>query len=799
MKKIKLLILFLILMFPVMVEAYGIENYYIDATIEKSGSILVEEYFNLTGQFNGMERIIKYANDDAYEFDPSMNSFGGSTIHNGSSLQILEVRAVPIDSDFSFDNIDGKLFNSTSSAEKGDYGVYEENSVNNGKSLLIYNPSSYNQAFYIKYRINNIAINHNDIAEIGWNVIGDEFRESIGNFKLSLHIPENTNVRTWAHGPLNGKVSIVDSENILVTISNVSSYRAIDVRAVFDLDVISESTKYTNTNALDKIILYETDKAEQANFERQNKEKIIINDAIYYTNQFEVNPTRYNYNLALDAVNMISDDNLRNEYLQKISILKKELDEEEEKSARDAVEWALKNPEYVWYIDAQEKIQVLDNVDVKKELLEKLLVVEETIKKVELNKEKRNYFFGGLLTVIILGVGYYVYKTYRKDPKVEFNQLYLRDIPSDFSPEVVSYLFHKKIIDNSLSASLLDLIQRKVVIVEKLKRNNYKLTLNEGNDNMVTYIESKLLDLIFHGNQSIETKELKNYAKRKYNSYIKKWDAYQSAATNDSKNKLFYKSDIKVNKKSSDSDSAWIMILFIIMFLMIFFPILMLFILILYLIAFFGYFLYKSIKNYLNNPNSDHKKTIITILYLVFIGLSIYMIIGINVLQHYYKQSAYMYLFTIILSIAFLIVLYNKKQRTETGSLEYKKWKALKNFLNDFGRFHDKEVLEVTLWEKYLVYATLFGCSKKILKSMKLEFQNIPNNILDNDMDLYVVSRSLTSSIKSSYGVAKSARSAANAASSSSSSGGFSSSSGGGGGFSSGGGSFGGGGGGGRF
>ena len=87
-----------------------------------------------------------------------------------------------------------------------------------------------------------------------------------------------------------------------------------------------------------------------------------------------------------------------------------------------------------------------------------------------------------------------------------------------------------------------------------------------------------------------------------------------------------------------------------------------------------------------------------------------------------------MYLFTIILSIAFLIVLYNKKQRTETGSLEYKKWKALKNFLNDFGRFHDKEVLEVTLWEKYLVYATLFGCSKKILKSMKLEFQNIPNN-----------------------------------------------------------------------
>lgn len=794
MKKIKLLILFFILMFPVMVDAYGIENYYVDATIEKDGSILVQEYFNLTGQFNGMERIIKYANNDAYEFDPTMTSFGGSSIHNGSDLEILEVRAVPIDSNFLFNNIGGTLFNRTSSAEKGDYGVYKESLAISGKSLLIYNPSSYNQAFYIKYRINNIAIKHNDVAEIGWNVIGNELSETIGNFKLSLHIPGNTNVRAWAHGPLNGKVNIVDSENVLFTISNVSSYRAIDVRATFDLNVINESSKYTNTNALDKIILYETDKAEQANYERQNKEKVIINDATYYTNQFIINTTRDNYKLAIESVNKISDSNLRDEYLQKISMSKKELDKEEEKIARDVVKWALKNPEYVWYKDAQEKVRVLDNMDVKLELFEKLLVVEETIKKDELNKEKKNYFFGGLLIFIVVILGHYVYRTYRKDPKVEFNQLYLRDIPSDCSPEVVSYLFHKKIIDNSLAASLLDLIQRKVIIVEKLKRNNYKLILNESNDNMVTYIESKILDLIFHSNQSIETKELKKYAERNYDSYISKWDSYQNTALNTSKNKLFYKSDIKTNSKSIESNSVWLIILFIIMFLMMFFPIMMLFILILYLIAVLGYYAYKYIKLYFSNPNSDHKKTIITILYLGFIGVSIYMMIVINVFQHYYKNSVYMYLCSMILSVIFLIILYNKKQRTESGALEYKKWKAFKNFLNDFGRFHDKEVSEVTLWEKYLVYATLFGCSKKILKSMKVEFQNIPNNILDNDIDLYFVSRSVTNSIRSSYGTAKSARSIANASSGSSSSG-----SGGGGGFSSGGGSFGGGGGGGRF
>ena len=151
MRKFKLLLLFLMILFPTCINAYGIENYYIDATIESDGDILVEEYFNLTGQFNGMERIIKYANDDTYEFDSEMTSFGGSSIHNGSGLEIIEVKSVSINSKFSFDNVNGTLFNRVYSAEKGDYGVYEENLTNYGKSLLIYNPSSYNKAFYIKY------------------------------------------------------------------------------------------------------------------------------------------------------------------------------------------------------------------------------------------------------------------------------------------------------------------------------------------------------------------------------------------------------------------------------------------------------------------------------------------------------------------------------------------------------------------------------------------------------------------------------------------------------------------------
>ena len=52
MKKI-LQILGLLLIFPIIALADGVENYYINATIEQDGSLLVEEYFTITGYYNG--------------------------------------------------------------------------------------------------------------------------------------------------------------------------------------------------------------------------------------------------------------------------------------------------------------------------------------------------------------------------------------------------------------------------------------------------------------------------------------------------------------------------------------------------------------------------------------------------------------------------------------------------------------------------------------------------------------------------------------------------------------------------
>ena len=825
--KLKFLLFTLILCIPFCAKAYGIENYYIDATVQEDGDLLVKEYFNMTGDYNGYEAKLYYANYDLYEFDPNMTSFGGSLIHNGNDISIVQVKAVPVDSNFSFDTfyVQGTMFFKTTSASKGDYGVYEVENVYGGKNLLIYNPSSYNNAFYIEYIIKNIAVRHNDVGELYWNVVGDDFTESVYNLKIYLHLPGNTDAKAWAHGPLNGNVSIVDSETILISISNLSSYTAIDVRTTFDLSVISDSTKVTNTDALDKIILYEEDKAAQANYERQNQDKIRIQNAEEALNQFEVILTRENYATAQVYVGQIIDENTRNEYIKRLEELKLQLDAVEESEAREALENLKKSPQYDRYINTMSMIQILDNDEVRTELLEEISVIEEKLRSDEFKRERNNYIFGIIFVVVIACLGYTIYKIYRKDPNTKFNHKYFREIPNDYAPEVVSYLFYKKNINRAMSATLLDLINKKFIVVEKLSSKNYKLTRVVSAEVKVSNIEARFLDLVFMNGDVVETKNMKKIAKGYYNKFIDRWSSYERAAFYNSKKHLFYKSDSKKSDSKSKTksrrmlinESTFVILFVILLVIFCIIPVLAIvlcMIFLLYIIYKLGCYLFDFIRERFQEiVNGEFK-------FLYLCGLVIYAIVSFSIFfsilinHHFYKSSLFIYLICGIVSVLLIPVLFSKKQRTIRGAEEYKKWKALKNYLKDFGKFSDKEVLEVALWEKYLVYATFFGCAKKILKTIKIEMVDDPNKVFDTYSDLYVINRSILRTINRSHSFARNAYNAAQLAKMARSSGGsgrssggggfssggsFSSGSGGGGGFSSGGGGGGGGRGGGRF
>ena len=52
----------------------------------------------------------------------------------------------------------------------------------------------------------------------------------------------------------------------------------------------------------------------------------------------------------------------------------------------------------------------------------------------------------------------------------------------------------------------------------------------------------------------------------------------------------------------------------------------------------------------------------------------------------------------------------------------------LKKYMEDFSLLDEKEVPDLTLWEQYLVYATTFGISEKVLKQLKMKFPELQDD-----------------------------------------------------------------------
>ena len=59
----------------------------------------------------------------------------------------------------------------------------------------------------------------------------------------------------------------------------------------------------------------------------------------------------------------------------------------------------------------------------------------------------------------------------------------------------------------------------------------------------------------------------------------------------------------------------------------------------------------------------------------------------------------------------------NNLNKTDKGIKEIQKLTSFKDFINDFGKFADKHIDEILLWDRYLSYAQLFGLTDKIMKT----------------------------------------------------------------------------------
>ncbi len=338
------------------------------------------------------------------------------------------------------------------------------------------------------------------------------------------------------------------------------------------------------------------------------------------------------------------------------------------------------------------------------------------------------------IIAISLAVG--VYLREKKMKKTTFNMEYFRDFPASYGPEVLEYLLDKNVTEKSLSATILNLIYKKVLKVEVIDRklkDDYKLVLQDYDEASLTETEKIALNLII--NEIGNSKEVVLSTIRKHCSTLSNANNVMD----------LYNDFIRKSKSLGKSE------------------------------LFFA-----------TTPGLVAFSVIFSLLGLVLTFIS------------FTLDLSWLGIIIIILMIALIIFVITRKFYTKKGAEHYAKWMAHKKFLEDFSRFNEKELPEVTLWDKYLVYATILDCADKLSKEMELKMPNMDTTNTtyvgyNPYMTHYIITTNLYSSINSGIHTAVASSRSSIAASQSSSGGGF------GGGSIGGGGSFGGGGGGGRF
>lgn len=111
------------------------------------------------------------------------------------------------------------------------------------------------------------------------------------------------------------------------------------------------------------------------------------------------------------------------------------------------------------------------------------------------------------------------------------------------------------------------------------------------------------------------------------------------------------------------------------------------------------------------------------------------------------------------------IYLYIKSEKlillTQFGENEYAKWHGLYHFLNSATLINERTFVEVALWEKYLIYATAFGISDKVIKALEVRCPEMTiSPILSNpyyrSMRFRTSARSFRTGVRSAVNISRS-------------------------------------------
>lgn len=264
-------------------------------------------------------------------------------------------------------------------------------------------------------------------------------------------------------------------------------------------------------------------------------------------------------------------------------------------------------------------------------------------------------------------------QTPKKMPSMELE--YFRDIPNENStPSEVGFLYYyhktpmQSIMPKILASTMLDLSLKKFITFEMTDKKKAEVTVNlkqEADTNVLKTSEAKIYELfkkVAGEGKSFTMKDFEKYAQKHNTSFLNVLNKVETEAKKEQEAQENY--DDKVEKQHG----VWGM-----------------------------------------KGAAAMVATIAVGVPLAVLGIPL-LAVGISAVS----------------LIVYSIVCYKMAGRlsglTQKGIDEKHKWEGLKKYMDDFSMIDKREVPELVLWEKYLVYATLFGNAQKVLEQLKVVY-----------------------------------------------------------------------------
>lgn len=226
---------------------YSIDSVRIDADVAPDGSMVVTESrtFDFDGSYHGVY------------WDIPQGTYNGRDV----TVDVLECGLA--------DEGGFAAFSHDDSERSGSYQTYE---IDGGalEIKLFSNQEDSVAVFRVKYRISGVTSAWADTGELYWKFVSDGWDVPSGDVACTVTLPvpdgESGKVRAWAHGPLNGEVTVND-DGATFTVPTVGTEEFAEARICFPVEWLSEMTPSSDSR-LDKIMSEEKNWAEEANAKR---------------------------------------------------------------------------------------------------------------------------------------------------------------------------------------------------------------------------------------------------------------------------------------------------------------------------------------------------------------------------------------------------------------------------------------------------------------------------------------------------------------------------------------------------